>query len=62
MNTIVLQLLLQLFLVFLNAVFACAEIAVISVSDARVEQLAAAGDKRARKLRKLTVTRLPEYF
>lgn len=54
MNTIVLQLLLQLFLIFLNAVFACAEIAVISVSDARVEQLAAAGDKRARKLRKLT--------
>ena len=54
MNAIVPQLLLQAFLIFLNAIFACAEIAVISVNAARVEQLAAAGNKRAAKLVKLT--------
>ena len=53
MNTLIWQLLLQLFLIFLNAIFACAEIAVISLSDARVDQLAENGDKRAKKLAKL---------
>jgi len=54
MDTILWQLLLQAFLIFLNAVFACAEIAVISMNDMRITQLAAAGDKRAKKLEKLT--------
>ena len=54
MQTIVWQLVLQLVLIFLNAVFACAEIAVISLSDLRISQLAAAGNKKAVKLQKLT--------
>ncbi len=54
MQTIVWQLLLQLFLILLNALFACAEIAVISMNDLRIDQLATAGDKRAKKLQKLT--------
>lgn len=53
MDTILWQLLLQFFLIFLNAIFACAEIAVISLGDTRIDQLAAGGNKRARKLAKL---------
>lgn len=53
MGTIVWQILLQLILIFLNAVFACAEIAIISMNDARIDQLATNGDKRALKLQKL---------
>ncbi len=48
------QLLLQVILIFLNAVFACAEIAVLSVNEAKLTKLEEAGDKRAKKLRKLT--------
>lgn len=48
------QLLLQLALVFCNAIFACAEIAVISINDARLALLAADGDIRAKRLVKLT--------
>lgn len=48
------QILLQVILIGLNAVFACAEIAVISMNDNRLEQLAAAGDKRAVRLSRLT--------
>ncbi len=47
------QLLLQLILILLNAVFACAEIAVISVSDAKIAKYEEQGDKRAKKLKKL---------
>jgi len=54
MDTILWQLLLQAFLIFLNAVFACAEIAVISMNDTKIAQMAAAGDKRAKKLALLT--------
>ncbi len=46
--------LLQIVLIALNAVFACAEIAVISMNSTKLEKLAAEGDKRARKLQKLT--------
>ncbi|MGI6238584.1 MAG: hemolysin family protein [Christensenellales bacterium] len=49
-----LQLLLQLFLILLNAIFACAEIAVISINDARLEKLASTNDVRAVRLKKLT--------
>ena len=53
MDTILWQLLLQAFLIFLNAIFACAEIAMISMNDQKITQMSAAGDKRARKLEKL---------
>lgn len=46
--------LLQVVLIALNAVFACAEIAVISMNDSKLAKLAAAGDKRAVRLARLT--------
>lgn len=48
------QLLLQVVLILLNAVFACAEIAIISINDNKVAKLAAQGDKRAVRLARLT--------
>jgi len=48
------QLLLQLILIGLNAIFACAEIAVLSVNEAKITKLEESGNKRAKKLRKLT--------
>jgi putative hemolysin len=54
------QLLLQLILILINAFFASAEIALISVNDAKLELLAASGNKRARKL--LALTRQPARF
>ena len=48
------MLLLQLVLIALNAVFACAEIAVIQINDAKLSKLASQGDKRAVRLAKLT--------
>ena len=49
-----LMLLLQVVLIGLNAVFACAELAVISVNDNKLERMAAEGDKRAQRLMALT--------
>ncbi|MDO4284243.1 MAG: hemolysin family protein [Eubacteriales bacterium] len=46
--------LLQLLFIGLNAIFACAEIAVISMNDNKLAKLTAAGDKRAIRLSKLT--------
>ncbi len=51
---------LQLVLIFLNAVFASAETAIISSNAARIEHLAADGDKRAKRL--LTLTGNPSRF
>ncbi len=51
--TIGAQLLLQLILIMLNAIFACAEIAVLSVSEAKLTKLEEEGNKKAKKLRKL---------
>ena len=48
------QLILQAILIALNAVFACAEIAVITMNDAKLAKLAADGDKKAIKLARLT--------
>ncbi|MEG0998435.1 MAG: hemolysin family protein [Clostridiales bacterium] len=48
------QMLLQMVLITLNAVFACAEIAVISMNDNKLAQMAKQGDKRAIRLGKLT--------
>ena len=47
-------LVLQLVLIFVNAIFASAEIAVISMNDNRMDKMAIEGDKRAIKLLKLT--------
>lgn len=48
------RLILQIALIAVNAVFACAEIAVISMSDTKLEKLEEEGNRRARTLRKLT--------
>lgn len=45
---------LQLILIMLNSVFACAEIAVISVNERKMSKLAEGGDKRAMRLVRLT--------
>ena len=44
-NSILFMILLQVFLILLNAVFASAEIAVISINDAKLARMAAEGDK-----------------
>ncbi len=54
------QLLLQIFLIALNAVFACAEIAVISINDNKLQRLASTGDRRAKRL--LSLTKNPAKF
>ena len=56
---LLLPILLQIVLIALNAVFACAEIAVISVNDAKLEKIAEM-DKRGKTLQKLT--RVPTKF
>lgn len=48
------QILLQIFLIALNAIFACAEIAVISMNDNKLAKLVMQGDKRAIRLARLT--------
>lgn len=53
-DSIILMLLLQVVLIALNAVFACAEIAVISISETKIEKMAEQGNKKAARLRKLT--------
>ncbi len=45
---------LQIVLIFLNATFASAEIAVISMNETRLRHLAEEGDKRAKRLAALT--------
>jgi len=53
-DPLVWQLILQLFLILLNAIFACAEIAVISFKDTKLSVLAEEGDVRAVRLTRLT--------
>ena len=48
------QMLLQLLLILINAAFACAEIAIISINDNKLAKLTATGNKRAIMLSKLT--------
>ena len=55
MNNILWQILLQVLLIGLNAIFACAEIAVLSVNETKLERMAADGNRKAARLRKLTV-------
>ena len=56
MSSIIPQLVLQVILIALNAIFAAAEIAVISVKDAKLASLVAKGNKKAIRLAKLTST------
>lgn len=53
-NSLLWQILLQVILIALNAVFACAEIAVISFNDNKLAKLAEEGNKRAVRLARLT--------
>lgn len=53
-NSIIFMIGLQVILILLNSVFACAEIAIISVNDTKLAKMAAEGDKRAVRLSKLT--------
>ena len=53
-SSVLFLILLQVLLIALNAVFACAEIAIISMNDARIAKMAAEGDKRAIRLARLT--------
>ncbi len=50
------QILLQIFLIALNAIFAAAEIAIISVNDTKLANMAAKGNKKAIRLARLTST------
>ena len=45
---------LQVVLIALNAVFSCAELAVLSINETKLERMADQGDKRAKRLFKLT--------
>ncbi len=54
MDSIWFPLVLQVVLIALNAVFACAEIAVISINDAKLAKMITDGDKRAVRLGRLT--------
>ena len=60
MNKIVAQIILQVILILLNAVFACAEIAVLSMNENKLAKLAEGGNKSAKRLSKLT--RQPARF
>ena len=53
-NSIVFMILLQVVLIGLNAIFACAEIAIISMNDNKLAKMASDGDKRAIRLARLT--------
>jgi len=53
-SSIFFMILLQVVLIGLNAVFACAEIAVISMNDNKLAKMVSEGDKRAVKLARLT--------
>lgn len=53
-SAIITMILLQVVLIALNAVFACAEIAVISMNDNKLAKMASEGDKRAVRLSRLT--------
>ncbi len=55
-------LLLQVFLIFLNALFACAEIAVLSISDAKLERMAESGKGKKKARRLMALTKEPAKF
>ena len=51
---ILFSILLQVILISLNAIFACAEIATISVNEAKINKLISENNKNAKTLKKLT--------
>ena len=53
-DSIIFMILLQVILIALNAVFACAEIAIISMNDTKMQKMASEGNKKAKRLVKLT--------
>lgn len=53
-DSMIFMILVQVILIALNAVFASAEIAVISMNDAKLAKMAAEGDRRAVRLARLT--------
>ncbi len=59
-DAIFFMILLQVILIVLNAIFACAEIAVISMNDNKLAKMASEGDKRA--IRLVNLTKQPARF
>lgn len=59
-QAVLFHLFLQVVLISLNAVFACAEIAIISTNESHLDQLAAEGNRRAARV--LRFTRQPARF
>lgn len=53
-GSIAIPIILQIILIFLNAIFACVELAVISMNDNRLARMAQEGDPRAVRLKALT--------
>lgn len=53
-SSLIFLLLLQAVLIFLNAVFASAEIAVLSINETKLERMAQEGNNRAKRLFRLT--------
>ena len=53
-DSIIFLLLLQVILIALNAIFASAEIAVLSISETKLERMARQGNNRAKRLLRLT--------
>ncbi len=53
MDSIWLVLLFQVVLIALNAIFACAEIAVLSINETKLEKMAAEGNRKAKRLSRL---------
>lgn len=53
-SSLIFLLLLQVVLIFLNAVFASAEIAVLSINETKLERMAQEGNNRAKRLFRLT--------
>ncbi len=54
MDTVIWQLVLQVLLIALNAIFASAEIAIISMNDNKLAKMAAEGNKKAIRLARIT--------
>lgn len=52
--SIILKTVLMIFLILVNAFFACSEIAVISLNDKKIDKLASEGHKKAKLVQKLT--------
>ncbi len=48
------SIILQIVLIAINAIFACVEIAVVSVNDTKLEKMVSDGNKKAMRLQKLT--------